>query len=189
MAHFNRNIIIERDITTLVDPHQPTPRTLDAAPPAGTIPLGPAPTPAGAAGAPPATGAAATTGAGTVATPTADDYLTRLLKYVPMEVVGAYLLIAGLISSNVEDGDDLRAWLLGLLLATLVLTALYVVRVLGVVRLGQAAMSVVGITTYAFAMGGWFGTLDWYEPWHGTVALVVFGVLVRVIRLAPLPTD
>lgn len=169
MTRFNRNVITQADITSLLqsDRTGPAPATLDEAPPAGATPP---------------------TGGATPPVPTADTFLTKLLKFVPLEVLGTYLFIAGILDSNVESPSG-RSWALGvLLLVTLVVSVPYNVRVLGVARWEQAAMSVAGLTVYVMSIGGWFATTSWYEPYFGTIALAVFGLAVSVLQLRPLPT-
>lgn len=167
----NRNILTVQDIVNYEDATKGTPESLDTQPPAGaTVPGGNQ-----APGVPPAT---------------ADDYLTRLVKYIPPEVIGAYLLLAGLIETNL-DGDDqasqLQIWLGVLLIIMAVLTGLYDRLVLGVIRKTQITMSVVGLVVYIFVAGDWFATLGWYETWYSTFALVGFGFLVLFIKLPELP--
>lgn len=175
---FNRNIITRADIANLVTPGRPTPRTLDTDPPAGYV----QPAAPGA----PAPGAPAPAPAAGVPTLTEDDYLTRLLKYVPIEVLGGYLFMATIIDSNVTG--HLRAyWLGGLLAAVLLLTIPYDYLVLGVVRPEQIAMSVVGLAVYVFSIGGWFATTTWYHQWYASIAVALFALLVGVIKVRPLP--
>lgn len=142
---------------------------------AQTAPLGVVPTPVAGAG-------------GWMSTPSQDDYLTKLLKYVPLEVLGAYLFLAGVIDSNVAEKHAHALWLGGLLIAILVVTVVYDARVLNVVRKAQIAMSVIGLATYIFAAGGWFATTTWYHQWYASLAFPVFGLLVAIVRLGPLPT-
>ncbi len=170
MSAFNRNIITALDIANLLAPQVGTPRTLDAAPPAGAIPEG--------APAPPAGG---------VNVPTADDYLTKLLKYVPLEVLGAYLFVESLITTNVSEPNELQNWLFWTLVVTILLAAVYARTVLNVVRLSQIVMGAVGIAVYVFATGGWFATMGWYDDWYSGIALVLFGFLIAVIKLPGLP--
>jgi hypothetical protein len=155
VARFNRNIITAADIERLRAAKHPDeiPKTLDVAPPAGAV-----------ASAAPSAGAAAAVAPsdpahGGVNIPTGDDYLTNLLKYVPPEIIAAYLFLAGTVSSNVTDKSTLRWWLGGLLAVMLAVTALYDWRVLNIVRSGQIRMSVIGVATYVFALGGWFATI------------------------------
>jgi hypothetical protein len=123
-----------------------------------------------------------------VVIPSGDDYATKLVKYIPPELIGAYVFLSTTIGSNATAKD--RSWWLGcLLVAMLALTAVYDWRVLNIVRAGQILMSVIGLAVYVFAVGGWFATTTWYQPWYGSIALVLFGLLVAVIRLKPLPAQ
>jgi hypothetical protein len=202
---FNRNIIIQADVDRYLDPGKRNPKTLTANPPGGFVPaLAPAQAaqvgaaPAGAApeggaavapgGAVAATSAAATAPGG-VAVPSEDDYLTKVVKYIPPEVLAAYLFMAGVIDSNVTGRHDHAIWLGGLLIGILVLTIPYDLRVLKIVRWSQIAMSVLGIAVYVFAVGGWFATTTWYHQWYASIVVPVFGLVIAILKLPPLPED
>lgn len=195
MAAFNRNVITADDVRNLqvaLAANTPAPQTFDVSPPAG------APAPAAGGGAPPGGGgqgggqgagpaAGPAPAPGGVTVPTADDYLTKLLKFVPLEVLGAYLFLQGVVEGNVTKSSDLSWWLGALLVGIVVLSIPYDIRVLNVVRPLQIAMGAVGLAVYVFALGGWFGTTTWYHQWYGSIALPLFALLVAVIRLKPLP--
>jgi hypothetical protein len=189
---FNRNVIIQADIERLLDPGRKNPKTLSANPPGGFAPTS-APAAAAHTGAVPA-GAAPAGGAhpvapGGVAVPSEDDYLTKVVKYVPVEVLAAYLFMAGVIDSNVSNRHDHAVWLGGLLIGVLVLTVPYDFRVLNIVRWSQVIMSIVGIAVYVFAFGGWFATTNWYHQWYASIVVPVFGLLIAILKLRPLPED
>jgi hypothetical protein len=150
---FNRNIITKGDIARLskATSGDEVPATLDVNPPAGyaaaaAAPSGGSPVLEYLPPLPPAL------------VPSEDDYLTKLLKYVPLEVLGAYLFVAGVIDSNVTDKRDHALWLGGLLVGILVLTIPYDIRVLNVVRAKQIVVSVIGLSVYVFAVGTISGT-------------------------------
>ncbi len=122
--------------------------------------------------------------------PTADDYLTKLLKYVPIEVLGAYLFVEGIVTTNLKEGSpELQTWLFWVLVAAIIAAAVYAKTVLGVVRYLQIAVGALGIAVYVFATGGWFATTAWYQDWFSGIALVVFAFLVAVVKLPPLPVE
>jgi hypothetical protein len=166
MGAFNRNVITDADVATLNSATTPAevPKSLDVQPPAAATP-------------PP----------GGVVVPTADDFLTKLVKYVPLEILGVYLFVEGAVESNVTEPGPLATWLGAVLVATLVIMIPYDIRVLNVVRPVQIAMSMVGMAVYVFAVGGWFATTTWYEAWYSSIVLPVFVLLVAIIRLKPLP--
>jgi hypothetical protein len=188
---FNRNVIIQADIERLLDPDRKNPKTLSANPPSGFAPTSaPAAAHAGGvpAGAAPAGGAHPAAPAG-VAVPSEDDYLTKVVKYVPVEVLAAYLFMAGVIDSNISNRHDHAVWLGGLLIGVLVLTVPYDFRVLNIVRWSQVIMSIVGIAVYVFALGGWFATTSWYHQWYASIVVPIFGLLIAILKLPPLPED
>jgi hypothetical protein len=184
----NRNIVTNDDMKTVVaaKTRAELPKTFDVNPPAVAAAFA-ADEGRGAPGLRGPHAQAAQGNPGGVATPSGDDYMTKLLKYVPVEVLGFYLLLAGVIDSNVTKPHDHAIWLLCLLIGTLVLTALYDYRVLNVVRMKQIAVSVLGLAVYVFAAGGWFATTTWYQQWYASIAVPVFALLVGIIKLKPLP--
>jgi hypothetical protein len=181
---FNRNVIIQADINRLMNPGQSNPKTLTANPPSGFVP---ASAPAGAAVA--GGGDAAPAALGGVTVPSEDDYLTKLVKYVPIEILATYLLMAGVIDSNVTGKHDQAIWLGSLLIGILLLTIPYDRQVLKIVRWSQVAMSLVGLTVYVFALGGWFATTTWYHQWYASIVVPVFALLIAIFELPPLPAD
>jgi len=108
----NRNVITVGDVANIQKGMVPP--VLRKEPPAWTDAAEPAQLPADGApvvaGAPAGTASAlavqagAPIGPGGVPIPTADDYLTKLVKYVPPEVVGSYLAIEAVVKSNVSGG-------------------------------------------------------------------------------------
>ena len=191
---FNRNIIIQADIDKLLDPNSRNPKSLTASPPSGLIPtLAPAvaaladTAPQG--GAAVGVGGAAPAAAGGVAVPSEDDYLTKVVKYVPVEVLAAYLFMAGVVDSNVTNKHDHAIWLGGLLIGVLLLTIPYDLRGLNIARLSQVAMSIVGIAVYVFAVAGWFATTTWYHQWYASILVPIFGLVIAILKLPALPED
>lgn len=199
MAAFNRNVITANDIENLRKAALGTsgaPRTLDVSPPSGApepaaaAPPGGAPPPGGPppGGAPAPAAVAPPPAPGGVTVPTADDYLTKLLKFVPLEVLGAYLFLQGVVTGNVTAASDLSWWLGALLVGVVVLSIPYDRQVLNVVRWPQIAMGCLGLVVYVFSFGGWFATTTWYHAWYGSIALPLFALLVAIIKLPALPT-
>lgn len=181
---FNRNIITSADITNYVDPSRRVPG-LEANPPAGLHPAI-----AEAAGGADAvkTIAANANAIGGVKAPTQDDYLTKLLKYVPAEVLGTYIFIGAVLDANVINQSDHARLLLLLLVLTLAIGVLYNRLVLKVVRFTQMIMSAFGLAIYIFTVGGWFATTTWYHPWFASIALPLYSLAVGMINLPALPT-
>ncbi|MDI6769206.1 MAG: hypothetical protein QMD04_05970 [Anaerolineales bacterium] len=111
-----------------------------------------------------------------------DTYLSRLLKYIPSEIVMVFISIEGVLhstfSSNPKRLED-GLWILsGVLLA---LTPIWLWRVMRVKNLGHLFLSTLSLAVWMFAMGGPFTTFDWYHPSLGAVTLPLYTLLVPII--------
>jgi hypothetical protein len=168
----NRNIITKADIDQMSAATTPgdLPKTLDTKPPASSTPQ-----------------AAAAPGGAPAATE--DDYITKLLKYIPVEILGAYLFMQSVIDSNVTTSHAHAVWLLCLLIGAGIFTFAYDRWVLSIIRMTQLLMSVLAFAVYVFAMGGWFSTTGWYHQWYASIAVPTFVVLVGILPVKPLPTS
>jgi len=116
-----------------------------------------------------------------------DDFLTQLVKFIPVEILGFYTLVASIVSAN-TDGDEARGWwLLGLFAGSVALAPLYMWRIAKVVRPAQNVAGAVAMAVYVFTVGGWFSTLSWYQPWYGAVAVAMAVIMLALFDLKPLP--
>ena len=120
--------------------------------------------------------------------PTAsDEFLTQLIKFIPVEILAFYTLIASIISANTDDGASRSWWLLGAFAGSVVVAPLYMWRIGKVVRPGQNLASAFALAVYVFSVGGWFATQGWYEPWFGAIAVAVAALVLSIFNLKPLP--
>jgi hypothetical protein len=162
----NRNIITEDDVGALAAAQPPT-RARTAGGPAGEA-AAPSPPPP-----PPGT-------------PTADDYWSRLLKYIPIEVIGAYLAATGAVSAvSSHRTREVILWVI--FVVALVMTPIYLRNLAGIVRSKQLVISAGAFVVWAFALGGPFAA-SWngYELWMGSIAVVLSAFVLGGLRLPPL---
>ena len=116
----------------------------------------------------------------------ADDYMSRLLKHIPSEIVMAYIAIDGVLRTsynpNVWSERQTLLRLLWIVLAILtVITPFWLYRVMRVKRPAQIFVSTLSVPVWLFALGGPFTLLDWYEPAFGAVALPLYTLIVPII--------
>ena len=107
----------------------------------------------------------------------ADPYSSRLLKYIPSEIVAAYLVIQGMIPA---DGGALSFWvMLGVPLLMLALTPLYLRRLQGVKDANQIAVTMISFLVWLYTLGGPFTPpyLDIHVAWLGSIILVLWTLL------------
>jgi hypothetical protein len=113
----------------------------------------------------------------------------RLLKYIPAESVALYLTLQGIILSGTAEASNLNAWLWFILGVGLIGTAVYQWRVLKIGKVVQLALSTAAFGVWVFALGGAFASLPWYEPFIGSLALVIFTFFAPLISPDVLNTD
>ena len=117
---------------------------------------------------------------------TADDYLSRVLKHIPSEIVMAYVAIEGVLRTsydpNILTERRTLQTLLWITLATLtVITPFWLYRVMRVKRATQLFISTLSLPVWLFALGGPFALLDWYEPAFGAIVLPLYTLIVPII--------
>jgi len=115
-----------------------------------------------------------------------DDYLSRVLKHIPTEIVMAYVSIEGVLrttySTSVPHEREMLLKLLWIVAAALtILTPLWLWRVMRVKRFEQLFISTLSFPVWLFALGGPFALQDWYEPAFGAVVLPLYTLLVPII--------
>lgn len=116
----------------------------------------------------------------------ADNYMSRVLKYIPSEIVMAYISIDGVLRTCYNPGlwaeRQMLTKVLWIVAAILtVLTPLWLWRVMGVRRFSQLLVSTISVPVWLFALGGPFSMLDWYRPALGAVALPLYTLILPII--------
>ena len=109
----------------------------------------------------------------------ADLYTDRLLKYIPAEVVACYIFVQGVIT-QLTDPFELGVFQWSIFAVFLILTYLYLWRILKVRKFQQLAISVTAFAVWVFALGGPFSLVTWYKPVYGEVLLPVFTLVVAL---------
>jgi len=110
-----------------------------------------------------------------------DNYITRVVKYIPAEVVALYLTLQGLLGAA-NQAEGVAAWcVLG---GCLVGCVLYLRRLSGVKHWSQITVSGLGFLAWAFALGGPFKTFSWYLPVYGACVVAFFTFLVPLVDVS-----
>ncbi len=117
-----------------------------------------------------------------IKTPEADSYFTKLLKYIPAEIISGYVAIDAIFKS-IDDVSDTFQWIV--VAALTVLTALYILRLTNEPTkppaISQVLISTVAFVVWVFALGGPFATMDWYQYYYGAILLVMYTLSVPVL--------
>jgi hypothetical protein len=124
--------------------------------------------------------AAPPTHAPAAGTPTPDDYVGRLLKYIPAELVGLYLAARGVVPDNANDLDE-TLWIIALVTWILVPIYLYVVTTRGHQEplFWQITFGTIAFPVWVFSIGGHPVTsIAWYAHREFVGSLVLMFVTV-----------
>ncbi|MEW5911873.1 MAG: hypothetical protein AB1814_04910 [Thermodesulfobacteriota bacterium] len=104
-----------------------------------------------------------------------DDYLARVAKYVPSEIIAAYITAIGLISTVAEP--RLKWWLyLVFLVLCLVFTPIYFNQMAkkGEPKAAQIVISTLAFLVWAYSFGGFFQLVGIYHSVVASLLLIAF---------------
>jgi hypothetical protein len=109
-----------------------------------------------------------------------DQYLDRLMKYIPAEIVALYILVLGIMGS-LENGDAMVIhWIVFAIFC--ILTFFYLRNVLHVSKFQQCIIAVIAYVVWVFALGGPFESLSWYKPIYGQIFLPIFTFAIAMVE-------
>ncbi len=115
------------------------------------------------------------------AKPELNDYKSKLLKYIPAEIVAGFVAIDGIIKS-VTDVPAVVGWIVFLVLFAL--TPFYIWRITAEpdkpAATSQIVVATIAFFVWVFAVGGPFSSLGWYMPLYGAVLLVLYTLAIPV---------
>jgi hypothetical protein len=112
-----------------------------------------------------------------------DTYFDRVIKYIPADIVGAWIAVTGLVSSagNVPKGTIL--WVA--FVCGIALTCLWTLRQTSEPKkraaITQTIISTVAFMVWVFALGGPFATLAFYSPLYGSLLLILYTLVVALV--------
>jgi hypothetical protein len=109
-----------------------------------------------------------------------DSYFDRIIKYIPADVVGAWVAITGLIagSSGVPAGTLLWVLLVVMMAITMAWTLQQTALPGKPPAIAQAVLATGSFFVWVFALGGPFTALTFYRPLYGSLLLIVYTVAI-----------
>ncbi|NLO41372.1 MAG: hypothetical protein GX115_18145 [Ruminiclostridium sp.] len=114
----------------------------------------------------------------------ADDYKMKVIKYIPTEIIAAYVTLEGIINAS-NQAPAGAYWMVFVIL--LVLTPLYVWRITNQAHQkpawDQIIVSFFSFIIWVMALGGPFATLSWYQPIYPALLLPIFTLIVPLFNV------
>ena len=114
-----------------------------------------------------------------------DGYFEKIMKYIPSEIVGAWIAIQG-IAKNINNPNNIFLWIIIIFLA--VLTFFYIKQQTSEANKKtagkQTVISVGAFIIWAFAIGGQpFESLVFYNSAYGSILMILYTLTIPIIPL------
>ena len=111
-----------------------------------------------------------------------EEYLGRLMKYIPAEVVGLYITAVGMVPASTPSRNT-ALWLI--FASCFVLTPLYLIFATKDPHKGPLGLQILlgslAFPVWVFALGGPFASFQWYQSWIASIILffvtAIFGMV------------
>lgn len=114
-----------------------------------------------------------------------DDYASRLVKYVPAEIVTLFVTLNSMVTTNAAEEPWLQWAVFGILL---VITPIYTNHLTKAANMPPAYKQIIIATLsfifWVFAIGGPFVQMFWYKSIYGTILLPIYTFVVPMLDSA-----
>jgi len=108
-----------------------------------------------------------------------DNYLERLFKYIPSEIILLYITCEKVILSQSQIPMNLYWLIAGF---CFIINPLYLFFVVKVKKVTQIIISTLSFAVWVFAIGGPFSFMRWYKPIYGAITLPIFTFLITFFQ-------
>lgn len=113
-----------------------------------------------------------------------DTYFDKIIKYIPADIVGAWVAVGGLINSASDIPRNTVLWIaFGI---GVILTAVWTWKETTVKNkapaITQIFISTIAFAVWVFALGDPFTTLGFYRPLYGSLLLILYTLIVALIN-------
>jgi len=116
----------------------------------------------------------------------ADTFFDRVIKYIPADIVGAWVAVTGIIAANQASGtqpDSTLLWIafvIGVIL-TFAWTWKQTLEPKKPPAWKQIVISTFAFVVWVFALGGPFATLGFWKPMFGSLLLILYSLVVALV--------
>ena len=112
-----------------------------------------------------------------------DTYFDKVVKYIPADIVGAWVAVTGLIRSASQVPTASLLWIV--FIVGLVLTAIWTGKQTRAsskpLAKTQILVSTGAFLVWVFALGGPFESLSFYRPLYGSLLLIFYTLVTALI--------
>jgi hypothetical protein len=112
-----------------------------------------------------------------------DSFFDRVIKYVPADIVGAWVALTGLVAGAAGIPSARVLWIVFAVMT--VITFAWTVKQTAVPgappAMTQAVISTGSFVVWVFALGGPFSSLTWYAPVYGSILLILYTLAIGLV--------
>jgi hypothetical protein len=115
-----------------------------------------------------------------------DNYFDRIIKYIPADIIGAWIATVGIVSSFSQGSDVPKDTILWIAFCIgIIFTAIWTWKQTTTqgksIAKTQIIISIGAFVVLVFALGEPFAGLSWYDPGYGSLSLIFYALLVGMI--------
>ncbi|TAL69900.1 MAG: hypothetical protein EPN82_04590 [Bacteroidetes bacterium] len=104
-------------------------------------------------------------------------YQNKLVKLIPTEIVGGYMVLIGMIPASYS-----KLWYLIITLVLLILTPFYLKRFTGVKNITQLVVATLSFLVWTYSInGGLFNYWDLYNAPVASIILILWTLLIPLV--------
>ncbi len=112
-----------------------------------------------------------------------DTYFDKLLKYIPADIVGAWIAVTGLIAGAAGGANSTVLWVV--FAVFVVITVVWVWKQTAApgkpAAVTQIVISTIAFVVWVFALGGPFESLPFYQHLYGSILLIIYTLVVALV--------
>ena len=113
-----------------------------------------------------------------------DTYFDRIIKYVPSEIIGAWIAVKGLVLGFSDEPKEMMVLWIAFFIG-IIFTALLIWRLTSEpgkpIAKTQILLSVGAFIVLVFSLGEPFTQLSWYDPGYGSLSLIFYTLLIGIV--------
>lgn len=113
-----------------------------------------------------------------------DSYWEKVMRYIPGEIVAAYVAAASMVSSATDVPTKPVLWVITIVLV--IVTPIWIYYATDVPDrpkpILQTIAATIGFMVWVFAIGGPFVYFEWYRPLYGSLLLILATLLMPKIE-------
>lgn len=100
----------------------------------------------------------------------------KIVKLIPTEIVGAYMVLAGIVPAS-----SAKVGTLVISIILLILTPLYLRKISKVTNVSQLVVTTISFAVWVYSLGGPFAAWGIYESYIASIVLILWTLIIPLM--------